>query len=77
VFLDEAGFYLLPSAVRTYAPRGQTPILHETLTRDHRALIGAIAPTGQLYVRGQDHAFTSADVVSFLKHVQRQIGTQL
>jgi transposase len=77
VFLDEAGFYLLPAAVRTYAPLGQPPILHETLTRDHRALIGAITPTGQLYVRGQDCAFTSADVVSFLKHLQRQIGTQL
>ncbi|MDB6066552.1 MAG: transposase [Pedosphaera sp.] len=29
VFIDEAGFYLLPSVVRTYAPRGVTPILRE------------------------------------------------
>src|SRR5689334_21066968 len=35
VFVDEAGFYLLPSVVRTYAPVGQTPLLPETLTRDH------------------------------------------
>jgi transposase len=69
--------YLLPAAVRTYAPIGQTPILHETLTRDHRSLIGVITPTGQLYTQGQDRAFTSADVVGFLKHVQRQIGTKL
>ena len=28
--------------VRTYAPIGQTPILPETLTRDHRSMIGAL-----------------------------------
>ena len=77
LFLDEAGFYLLPAAVRTYAPIGQTPILHETLTRDHRSLIGAITPKGQVHVRGQARAFTSADVVGFLKQLQRQIGTKL
>jgi hypothetical protein len=36
VFTDESGFYLLPAAVRTYAPIGQTPVLTQTLTRDHR-----------------------------------------
>ncbi len=69
--------YLLPAAVRTYAPIGQTPILHETLTRDHRSLIGAITPSGHMHMRGQDRAFTSADVVGFLKQLQRQIGTKL
>ncbi|MCA1838468.1 MAG: IS630 family transposase [Actinobacteria bacterium] len=77
LFLDETGVYLLPAAVRTYAPIGQTPILHETLTRDHRSLIGAITPGGHVHVRGQDRAFTSADVVGFLKQLQRQIGTKL
>jgi transposase len=75
--VDEAGFYLLPAAVRTYAPIGQTPILYETLTRDHRWLIGALTSTGQLYLRGRNHALSSADVVGFLKHLQRQIGTKL
>jgi hypothetical protein len=27
VFMDETGVRLLPSVVRTYAPRGQTPVL--------------------------------------------------
>ena len=31
---------LLPAALRTYAPIGQTPVLEETLTRDHRSVIG-------------------------------------
>ncbi len=39
VFVDEAGFYLLPMVVRTYAPRGQTPVLKVPLTRDHISAI--------------------------------------
>src|SRR5437660_8745650 len=34
-FVDEAGFYLLPGVVRTYAPEGLTPVIHEWQTRDH------------------------------------------
>src|SRR5258708_7491764 len=36
---DESGFSLLPHAVRTGAPRGQTPVLHVPLPPDHRAAI--------------------------------------
>jgi len=35
VFCDQSGLYLLPMEVRTYAPVGKTPILHERLSRDH------------------------------------------
>ncbi len=38
-FVDQAGFYLLPMAVRTYTPRGYTPILRVKLTRDHLSAI--------------------------------------
>jgi hypothetical protein len=31
LFIDESGFYPLPSVVRTYAPVGQTPILREVV----------------------------------------------
>ena len=49
MFIDEAGFYLLPAAVRTYAPRGKTPILRFPLSWDHLSVIGAITPGGKLY----------------------------
>jgi len=39
VFIDESGFYLLPAIVRTYAPRGHTPILHVFKTRDHLSVM--------------------------------------
>jgi formylglycine-generating enzyme required for sulfatase activity len=42
--------------------------------------LSATLPSGarlMLYVRGQNRAFTSADVVRFLKHLRRQIGGQV
>ncbi len=53
VWVDESGFYLLPARVRTYAPRGQTPILHVPLTRDHLSAISAVTARGQLLIRVQ------------------------
>ncbi|HEX8983427.1 MAG TPA: hypothetical protein VF792_11685, partial [Ktedonobacterales bacterium] len=35
VWVDESAFYLLPLAVRTWAPKGQTPTLRVPLTHDH------------------------------------------
>jgi transposase len=62
--------------VRTYAPRGQTPILHVPLTRDHLSAISAITPDGRLFLATQDHAYKGSDVVGFLRHL-RHIAGQL
>jgi DDE superfamily endonuclease len=77
VFVDEAGFSLLPAAVRTYAPRGQTPILRVPLTWDHLSVISAITPDGRLLMRTQNVAFKGAAMVRFLKHVLHHIHGQL
>jgi transposase len=76
-FIDESGFYPLPSVVRTYAPVGQTPILREWWTRDHLSAIAAISPEGKLYFHSQDHAIDSADVVAFLDHLLREVSGRL
>jgi transposase len=73
LFLDESGFYPLPSVVRTYAPVGQTPVLREWCTRDHLSAISAISPEGKLYFHSQDRAINSADVVGFLEHLLREV----
>ena len=73
VWVDESGFYLLPAAVRTYAPRGQTPVLRLPLSRDHLAVISGITPAGQLLMLVQDHPYTSPDIVRFLQHLLRHI----
>src|SRR5215475_11693729 len=77
VWIDQSGFYLLPLAVRTYAPRGQTPMLWVKLTRDHLAAISAITPDGRLFMQVQDHAYRSEDVVRFLRLLLRKIKGKL
>jgi transposase len=73
LFIDESGFYPLPSVVRTYAPMGQTPILREWWTRDHLSAISAISPEGKVYFRSQDSALNAAGVVAFLEHLLREV----
>ncbi len=73
MFADQSGFYLLPAVVRTYAPVGKTPILHEHLSRDHLSAMSAITLEGKLYMMEQERAFKGEDVVRFLKHLLRQI----
>ncbi len=77
VWVDEAGFYLLPARVRTYAPRGQTPILPVPLTRDHLSAISALTTSGRVLMHMQDEAFRGSRVVRFLNHLLRQIPGKL
>jgi transposase len=64
-------------AVRTYAPRGQTPVLRVKLTRDHLSAISAITPDGQLFMQMQERAYCSEDVVRFLRLLLRKIKGEL
>ena len=52
--------------VRTYAPRGQPPVLHVPLTRKHLSVISGITLAGQLLTGIQECAFQGADLVRFL-----------
>jgi transposase len=73
LFIDESGFYPLPSVVRTYAPVGQTPILKEWWTRDHLSAISASSPEGKPYFHSHDHPINADDVIGFLKHLLREV----
>ena len=75
--MDQSGFYLLPAVVRTYAPVGQTPVLHEQLSRDHLSVISAISLEGKLYMMEQERAFKGEDVVRFLRRLLRQVPGKL
>ena len=75
--MDQSGFYLLPCVVRTYAPVGQTPIVHEHLSRDHLSVISAVTMEGKLLMMEQERSFNSQDVVRFLKHLLGQIPGKL
>ena len=67
----------MPTVVRTYAPVGQTPILHEHLTRDHLSVISAISVEGKLLMMERERSFKSPEVVRFLRHLLRQIPGKL
>jgi transposase len=77
VWIDEAGFYLLPARVRTYAPRGETPTLRVPLTRDHLSAIGALTADGRVLMQVQTEAVRGPRVVRFLRHLLRQITGKL
>jgi transposase len=73
VWVDEAGFYLLPLAVRTWAPQGKTPILRVPLTHDHLSAISGITLDGRIYMQTREDAFDAAGVVGFLRVLLRKL----
>ena len=73
LFVDEAGFYLLPMAVKTWAPVGQTPQLHVPLTRDHLSSMSAISPDGRLFLQVRSQSYDADAVVGFLRVLLRKI----
>src|SRR5919106_3744976 len=77
VFVDETGCYLFPLVVRTYAPRGQTPLLRAPLSRDHLSVISGITPHGWLHTRIQDRPFRGVDAARFLRHLTTHVSVRL
>ena len=77
VFVDESGFYLLPAAIRTYAPRGKTPVLKVFQTRDHLSVMSGITPHGWLFTMTRYDALNGLDSVHFMKHLLVQTDSKL
>ncbi len=64
---DEAGFNLLSSTQRTYAPCGQTPVIQQDCKYTHLSVIAAISPQGELVTDIREEAFNSEAIVKFLR----------
>jgi transposase len=80
VLIDESGFFLNPLVRRTWAPKGQTPVLTGFgRHRDKVSTIAAIsiAPTRRrigLYFRTDPRTYVdAAAVASFLRHLLRHL----
>lgn len=78
MFLDESGFMLQPLVRRTWAPRGQTPVLRQGDRRDRLSAISAltVAPRRRrfgLYWALYRHNIRSAEVLRFLQAVRRHL----
>jgi transposase len=77
VFIDEAGFYLLPGVVKTYAPEGLTPVLAEKVTRDHLSVMGGMTLAGKIYTLVRQESLNGLHSVEFLAHLLRVAGRRL
>ena len=73
VWVDESAFYPLPGVVRTYAPRGETPLLHSLVTHDQLSVISGLTMDGRLLMQVREQAFRGPEVVGFLRHLLRHL----
>jgi transposase len=73
VFVDESGFYLLPSLVKTYGQKGRTPVVDEWQTRDHLSVMGGLTADGRVCTLVRQESLTGVETVAFLGHLGRQI----
>ena len=77
VFVDESGFYLLPGVVKTYGPRGETPVVDEWQTRDHLSVMGGVTPEGKVYSLVRPHSLNGLHSIAFLAHLVRQVAGRI
>jgi transposase len=77
VFVDESGFYLLPGVVKTYGPKGQTPVVDEWQTRDHLSVMAGVTPQGKVYSLVRPTSLNGLHSIEFLLHLGRLAGDRL
>ena len=74
VFADESGFSLTPSAVRTWAPIGSTPIIYHPYNWEKLSCISAVTTSGKLYFRlYRGKTIRTSEVVAFLRQLLYRI----
>lgn len=76
VFIDESGLSERPCRARTWAPRGQTPVLQYSFSWKQLSVIAGVS-FWSFYFRFFPGAIKSPQVVEFLKVLQRTIGKKL
>jgi transposase len=77
-FIDESGFQLTPSVRRTWAPRGQTPVVRHWQRRDKVSATSAITVSPKrtrigLYWQLHLTNIRQADACAFLRHLLRHL----
>ena len=77
-FLDESGFLLIPNVRRTWAPRGETPIVRHRYRHDRISAISAVTVSFRrqrlgLYLHFHRENISQVEVALFLRYLLRQI----
>ena len=73
---------LQPLVRRTWAPRGQTPVMYSWDRHDRLSVIAALSVSARrrqigLYFRTHEKNITAEEVETFLRQVQRSLGRKL
>lgn len=76
VFVDESGMTQKPHRVRTWAPKGQTPILQHTFNWDNLGAIAGIT-WWNFYFRIYEGSIKAEQVINFLEHLNRHLPQKL
>jgi transposase len=78
IFIDESGFSQRPSVVKSWAPKGQTPVVTLPFNWKRLSAIGALAtkPSGRTvrsFLRVQEGTVRYPDVIVFLHSLHRHV----
>lgn len=76
VFVDESGLSERPHRVRTWAPRGQTPVLQLAFNWKRLSVIAGVT-VWTFYFRLYPGSIKSPQIVEFLGHLRRQLRRKL
>jgi transposase len=76
VFVDESGLSQRPHRVRTWAPRGQTPVLQYTFNWKCLSAIAGIT-VWNFYFQLFPGSIKAPQVIGFLRHLRRHIRGKL
>lgn len=76
VFIDESGLSQKPHRVRTWAPKGQTPVLEFDFNWKNLSVMAGIT-VWNFYFRFYPGSVKSPQVIGFLRHLQRQVPGRL
>lgn len=82
LFLDETGLMLQPLVRRTWAPRGERPVMYCWDRRDRLSVIAGLTLTARrrhvgLYFAIHRQNIRTPEVEAFIRRVRRQVGRPL
>ena len=76
VFIDESGLSERPTRVRTWAPKGQTPVIQFHFNWKHLSVIAGLARANCLF-RFHDGSIKQEQIVEFLKALRTHLKQPL
>lgn len=69
---DECAVSLVPFCAKTWAPKGQTPVLKEHKSREHLSIFAMISTQGDLCWQIQRRPFKAVDLAEYFDWLQKE-----